>query len=69
MCVPAENYSYLLVNTEFVFLFIFIICIIIYIFNRDFNYIHYYSAYAFIKTHLCKVFNKLCKVCATATLN
>ncbi len=23
----------------------------------------------FIKTHLCKVFNKLCKVCATAALN
>ncbi len=22
----------------------------------------------FIKTHLCKVFNKLCKVCATAAL-
>ncbi len=29
MRVPAENYSYLLVNTEFVFLFIFIIFIII----------------------------------------
>ncbi len=34
--VPAENYSYLLVNTEFVFLFV----IIIFIFNRDLNYIH-----------------------------
>ncbi len=42
--VPAENYSYLLVNTEFVFLFIFIIFIIILVFNRDLNYIHYYSA-------------------------
>ncbi len=40
MRVPAENYSYLLVNTEFVFLFVFII---IRIFNRDLNYIHYYS--------------------------
>ncbi len=36
--VPAEHYSYLLVNTEFVFLFVFII---ISIFNRDLNYIHY----------------------------
>ncbi len=35
--VPAENYSYLLVNTEFVFLFA---IIIIFIFNRDLNYIH-----------------------------
>ncbi len=42
--VPAENYSYLLVNTEFVFLFVFIIFIIIKNLNRDFNYIHYYSA-------------------------
>ncbi len=41
--VPAEHYSYLLVNTEFVFLFVFII-IIIYVFKRDLNYIHYYSA-------------------------
>ncbi len=39
--VPAEHYSYLLVNTEFVFLFVFII---MKIFNRDLNYIHYYSA-------------------------
>ncbi len=39
--VPAEHFSYLLVNTEFVFLFVFII---IYIFNRDWNYIHYYGA-------------------------
>ncbi len=44
MRVPAENYSYLLVNTELVFLFVFIIFIIILIFNRDLNYIHYYSA-------------------------
>ncbi len=41
MRFPAENYFYLLVNTQFVFLFIFII---IYNFNRDLNYIHYYSA-------------------------
>ncbi len=39
--VPAENYSYLPVNTEFVFLFIFIIILIFY---RDLNYIHHYSA-------------------------
>ncbi len=39
--VPAEHYSYLLVNTEFVFLLVFII---IFIFKRDLNYIHYYSA-------------------------
>ncbi len=39
--VPAEHDSYLPVNTEFVFLFIFIIILI---FNRDLNYIHYYSA-------------------------
>ncbi len=42
--VPAEHYSYLLVNTEIVFLFVFIIFIIILVFNRDLNYIHYYSA-------------------------
>ncbi len=42
--VPAEYYSYLLVNTGFVFLFIFNIFINIYIFKRDLNYIHYYSA-------------------------
>ncbi len=42
--VPAENYSYLPVNTEFVFLFIFIIFIIIKNVYRDLNYIHYYSA-------------------------
>ncbi len=42
--VPAEHYSYLLVNTEFVFLLVFIIFIIILIFKRDLNYIHYYSA-------------------------
>ncbi len=29
MSVSAENYSYLLINTEFVFLFVFIIFIII----------------------------------------
>ncbi len=40
--VPAEHYSYLLVNTEFVFLFVFIIITLI--FYRDVNYIHYYSA-------------------------
>ncbi len=28
MRVPAEHYSYLLVNTEFVFLFVFIIILI-----------------------------------------
>ncbi len=39
MRVPSENYSYPLINTEFVFLFVFII-----IFIRDLNYIHYYSA-------------------------
>ncbi len=39
--VPAEYYSHLLVNTEFVFLFVFIIFIIILIFNRNLNYIHY----------------------------
>ncbi len=33
MRIPAENYSYLLVNTEFVFLFVFIIYIIILIFE------------------------------------
>ncbi len=38
--VPAENYSYLLVNTEFVFLFVFIIFIIMIFFYRDLNYIH-----------------------------
>ncbi len=64
--VPAENYSYMLVNTEFAFLFVFII---IYIFKRDLNYIHYTMLNKLIKTHLCKVFNRLCKVCATAALN
>ncbi len=42
--VPAENYSYLLVNTDFVFLLVFIIFIIIWIFNRYLNYIHCYCA-------------------------
>ncbi len=50
--VPAENYSYLLVNTEFAFLFVFII---IYTFKRDLNYIHY-TMLKLIKTHLCKVY-------------
>ncbi len=48
------------------FLFIFII---IYILYRDLNYIHHTVLNKFIKTHLCKVFNKLCKVCATSALN
>ncbi len=46
MRVPAENYSYLLVNTEFVLFFISIILFLLFIiliFNRDLNYIHYYS--------------------------
>ncbi len=41
------------------------IIFIIYIFKRDFNCIHYIQ----FLTNLCKVFNKLCKVCATAALN
>ncbi len=62
------NITHLLVNTEFVFYSSFIIFIIIYIFNRDLNYIHL-MLNKFIKTNLCKVFNTLCKVCATAALN
>ncbi len=59
--VPAEHYSYMLVNTEFVFLFVFII------FNRDLNYP---LCLTNLLKHIYVIFlNKLCKVCATAALN
>ncbi len=54
-CLPAEHSSPV----------VFIIFIIIYIFKRDFNYIHYIQ----FLTNECKVFKKLCEVCATAALN
>ncbi len=42
-----------------------VVFIIIYIFKRDLKYIHYIQ----FLTNVCKVFNELCKVCATAALN
>ncbi len=48
--------------TRSLFLFIFFICIVILILNRDLNCKQ-------CLTNLCKIFNKLCKVCATAALN
>ncbi len=69
--VFLQNITHLLINSEFVLLFVFIIFIIISIFR--FKRFKLYSLYTmlnkFIKTNLCKVFNTLCKVCATAALN
>ncbi len=58
--VPGEHSTHLLVNTESL-----LSLLLFRFFKRDLNYIHYIQCL----TNLCKVFNKLCKVCATAALN
>ncbi len=67
MRVPAENYSYLLVNTEFVFLFVFIIFIIIIVFV--FKLYSLLQCLTNVLKHIYVKFLSLCKVCATAALN